>query len=115
MPALHNFIRRFPSYARHDNHFPRRPRSVYHICVGRDNSASIIATLPVLKEMDFGLDYTLPETGDDDHICYICDLRKRRTDNSHSLPRRTAMDSIRGITAHCVVTAARLTPTWSLL
>jgi CDP-paratose 2-epimerase len=57
-----------------------RPGEVYNLGGGRDNSASILECIDLIKELSgHEVNYTLSDTNRiGDHICYISDLRKMR-------------------------------------
>jgi CDP-paratose 2-epimerase len=63
--------------------FFRAPRcgAVYNLGGGRDNSISILETIDMLNSLGFPLNYSIhPENRIGDHICYISDLTKVKTD-----------------------------------
>jgi CDP-paratose 2-epimerase len=63
--------------------FYKSPRSgeVYNLGGGRQNSISILETIDMLSNMGYSLPYKYdPANRVGDHICYISDLRKIRSD-----------------------------------
>ena len=62
--------------------FYRNPRcgEVYNLGGGRANSISILETVDLLEQMGFRLNYRYEEANRvGDHICYISDLTKVRS------------------------------------
>jgi CDP-paratose 2-epimerase len=59
-----------------------KPGGVYNLGGGRNNSASILETIDMIYEMSgYKLNYKYDETNRiGDHICYISDLTKIKTD-----------------------------------
>jgi CDP-paratose 2-epimerase len=59
-----------------------RPGAVYNLGGGRDNSASVLECISLIERISqYRVQYTISDrnrTGD--HICYISDLRKLRSD-----------------------------------
>jgi len=54
-----------------------RPGEVYNIGGGRQNNASILEIIDMLKSMGYVLDYEISDTPRiGDHICYISDMKK---------------------------------------
>jgi CDP-paratose 2-epimerase len=63
--------------------FYNNPRAgaVYNLGGGRANSLSILETIQILGDMGFPLDYTISDKHRiGDHICYISDIGKLRSD-----------------------------------
>ncbi|RYD77588.1 MAG: NAD-dependent epimerase/dehydratase family protein, partial [Sphingobacteriales bacterium] len=58
-----------------------RPGEVYNLGGGRDNAASILECIALIKELSgYEVKYTMSEENRiGDHICYISDLRKMRS------------------------------------
>ncbi len=81
--------------------FIRKPRAgeVYNIGGGRQNSASIIECIGLVREIGgLQLDFTYsPRARLGDHICYITDLGKLRSHYPEWSPRHTLTDIIRAM------------------
>jgi CDP-paratose 2-epimerase len=61
---------------------PKKPGAVYNLGGGKENSASVLETIDLIKEIGgYDIDYTLSdENRIGDHICYYSDLRRLKTD-----------------------------------
>ena len=89
-------IRAFEAFAANP-----RPGEVYNIGGGRDNAASVLECISIIKELT---GHTLDWRYDDqnrvgDHICYISDLRKLKSHYPEWNITRSLPDIVREIVA----------------